>query len=35
VERWRECRIGEADTVTRILRDYIIDMARERAKETE
>ena len=35
VERWKELRVGEADNLTRQLRDYIIAQAVKAAKETD
>ena len=35
VERWKELRVGEADGLTRQLRDWIIVMAVKAEKESE
>lgn len=35
VERWRELRVGEADNVTRHLRDWIIRQAIKETHEAE
>jgi hypothetical protein len=35
VERWKELRVGEADNLTRQLRDYIIATAVKAAKESD
>lgn len=35
VERWKELRVGEADNLTRQLRDYIIAQAVKAAKEQD
>jgi len=35
VERWKELRVGEADGLTRQLRDYIIAQAVKAEKETD
>ena len=35
VERWKELRVGDADNLTRQLRDYIIAQAVKAAKETD
>jgi hypothetical protein len=34
-ERWKELRVGEADNITRQLRDWIITMAVKAEKGTE
>ena len=35
VERWKELRVGEADNLTRSLRDYIIATAVKADKESD
>lgn len=34
-ERWKELRVGDADNLTRQLRDYIIAQAIKAAKESD